>query len=96
MADEWIEFAPNLTTRPAIALEPSNRDLVAPADLDSDHIASGAMPPGMVDGNPATVLIAIRTREGTTYCAATDPAIARVFANDILAACEIAEGGWHG
>lgn len=91
MTEQWIEFTPELTTRPAIALEPTNRDLVAPADQDCDHIASGAMTPGMVDGNPATVLIAIRTREGMTYCAATDPAIARAFA-----AAAAAEGGWNG
>lgn len=96
MADKWIEFTPELTTRPAIALEPTNRELITPADQDSDHIASGAMTPGMVDGNPATVLIAIRTREGITYCAATDPRIARAFAADIIAAANAAEGGWNG
>ena len=91
MTDEWIEFAPELTTRQAIALEPTDREITAPIDADFDYIASGVMPPDVADGNPPTVLIAIRTREGMTYCAATTPEIARVFCNDILAAAEAAE-----
>lgn len=96
MTEPWIEFAPIMTTREAVALEPTAHEVIAPSPRPCDHLASGALMEDEAGDNPASVLIAICYREGLTYCAATQPSIARQFAADIIEAADRAEGKVHG
>ena len=92
MTQPWIEFCPPMVIREAIALRPTNEERRSPERQDVDHIGTGSMIAGQIDDNPPSVLVAIRYRAGTTYCAATQPDIARQIAADLIAAADLAEG----
>jgi len=96
MTEPWIEFMPEMLAREAIALAPTTDERRPPVRPGVDHIASAALRAGEAGDNPASVLIAIRYRDGSTYCAATQPDIARQIAADIIAAADRAEGKAHG